>query len=88
MLRKVKRVFGMKTTTNSKRDMGTGPSNHSRLAGSTIGNSYYKLDNLKASESTEYLHGPKPEGGITRTTRIAVTPESRGTNGDDKFMYP
>ncbi|KAJ5815536.1 hypothetical protein N7474_007313 [Penicillium riverlandense] len=89
VLRKMKRAVGMKTTNSSKRDAGTGPSsNHSRLAGSTIDNSFYKLDNLKSSESTEYLHGGVPNAGITRTTRIAVMQDSRCTNGDDKFMYP
>jgi hypothetical protein len=84
----MKRVVGMKTTNTSERNFGAGPST-STLGGSRIGtHNYYRLDNLKPSESAEYLHGGMRDPGITCTTRIAVVPDSGGPFGDDKFLYP
>lgn len=88
---KIKRALGMSTSGHSytpsasKRTWGdssaASTSNHGRLASGTATNAYYKLDPLKTSESTEYLH--KHEAGITRTTRISVTQE-----GDGRDMWP
>ncbi|KAJ5375606.1 Serine hydrolase FSH [Penicillium concentricum] len=57
---KIKSIFGMSSLGNSSKrnweSEGTGQSsNQSKLARSTTDNTYYKLDTLKSSESTEYL---------------------------------
>lgn len=87
---KIKRSLGISSGGNTSKQQwesgGTGPlSNHSRLAGSTASNAYYRLDPLKSSESTEYLRKGSQDVGITRTTKISVMQEG---DGDARYMYP
>lgn len=97
--KKIARVFGMRVSTTGATDdqrkfksYGTGNSsaNHSRLAGSTAASAYYKLDNLKASESTEHLQGDAYNPGIMRTTKITVTQDGESVDRDraHRMMYP
>lgn len=91
---KIKRALGMSASRDTPKrnywesDGTVPPSNHSRLAGSTATSPYYKLDPLKASESTEYLHHGAQDTGITRTTKITVTRESPSEDRDLRYMYP
>jgi hypothetical protein len=89
---KIKRALGMSTSSGNYNSASAAKrtwesksagsaSNHGGLAPGTASNAYYRLDPLKPSESTEYLH--KHEAGITRTTRISVTQE-----GDGRDMWP
>ncbi|KAB8202983.1 hypothetical protein BDV34DRAFT_227880 [Aspergillus parasiticus] len=85
-IRKIKRVLGMKTTTNKP----SGYSENYGTAMSAYGSSSYKMSNnirrekQKGSESMEYLHESILEaGGIIRTTHTTVTEESRAASGDE-----
>ncbi|PLN82690.1 hypothetical protein BDW42DRAFT_166408 [Aspergillus taichungensis] len=98
--KKIARVFGMRVSTTGVTDdqrkfksYGTGNSsaNHSRIPGSTAASAYYKLDNLKSSESTEHLQGdPYNNPGIMRTTKITVTQDGESVDRDraHRMMYP
>ena len=93
VLKNIKRAFGMKTTTtktpsNSKSGQFSSNVSHSKSA-TVTSKSYYKLDEdgiplePVESESTEQLHKAKPGGlGITRTTQITVSQDSRSVTGD------
>lgn len=93
VLRNIKRAFGMKTTTtkntsNVKSGQFSSNVSHGKSVTATS-KSYYKLDEDGIpmepvnSESTEQLHKAKLAGvGITRTTQITVSQDSRSVTGD------
>ncbi|RYP79655.1 hypothetical protein DL770_006575 [Monosporascus sp. CRB-9-2] len=90
VIRNIKRAFGMKTNTNSSKQLehyGTGSLSHGKMA-TTASSAYYKLDedglplkNLK-SESTENLHNNNSNAGIVLTTRITVNTQDTRSVSD------
>lgn len=95
VLKQIKRAFGMKTTTTGKSGGSTAKSgqfssnlSHGKSV-ATTSKSYYKLDEdgipmePVETESTEHLHKAKIGGaGITRTTQITVSQDSRSMTSD------
>lgn len=91
VLRKMKKAFGMGTTTkpSGRSDYyanGTMP--HSKGT-TTTSNAYYKLDedgvplqNMKGSESTENLNAKQSNAGIVLTTRIEVNTQDNNSVSD------
>jgi hypothetical protein len=93
VLTNIKRAIGMmtnttKTPSNAKSGQFSSNVSHAKSATQTS-KSYYKLDedgipmDPVGSESTEQLHKAKLGGaGITRTTKIIVSQDSRSMNSD------
>ncbi|KAJ0121783.1 hypothetical protein J7T55_008950 [Diaporthe amygdali] len=92
VLKNIKRAFGMNTTTtkgpsNNKSAQFSSNISHGKSVTATS-KAYYKLDedgipmDPVESESTEQLHNAKLSAGITRTTRIIVSQDSRPMTSD------